>query len=178
VAGTVTVTVNRRGIEEILHGNGPGGHVHRYLGAKGRQVERLARRKAPKKSGKLAASIKAGPFIDTPRRVRINISVGVYYGIWQEKGTGVYAGKGPIRAKNSKYMRFKPDNALDAAGNVRLDRRGNRIGRRAGRGPSSGRGGYVYAKQVKGTPAKHFMRDALLEVCMEDPRLKARLVAR
>ena len=162
MAGRVAVTVNRAGIEQILHSDGPGGHVHRYLRAKGRATERVARRLAPRHTGKLRASIHTDPISDAPRRVRISVSVGVPYGIYQELGTGIYAGRGYIYPKRAKAFRFKPNQA-------RLDRRGNRVGRR---------GGYIFVKRIKGTPAVHFLANALSAVCGADPRLKLRFVRR
>lgn len=162
--GRTVVTVRRAGIEEILHGEGSGGHVHRYLRAKARETERIARRLAPKRSGALRASIQALQPIDRPRRVRISIVVGVRYGLFQELGTGVYAGRGRITAPTSKgksAYRFKPNSSA-------LDRRGNRIGRRAG---------FVVVKSYKGTPAVHYMARAL-ELTCADPRLRLRYVRR
>lgn len=159
---SVVVSVNRAAIAEILHGEGSGGHVHRFVRQKAREVRRVAKAKAPKRTGRLAASIDTSPVIDTPRRVRIRVGAGVRYGIWVEEGTGIYAGRGRIRT-TKKAMVF--------LGSQRA-RNGSRIGRR---GRNKGR---VFAKSVAGQRGQHYMRDALLEVCAVDPRLRARIVAR
>lgn len=158
------VTVRRAGIEEILHGEGSGGHVHRYLRAKARETQRHARRLSPKRTGALRASIRALEPVDAPRRVRISIVVGVRYGLYQELGTGVYAGRGPITAPTSRgklAYRFKPSNPA-------LARDGKRIGRR---------GGFITVRSYKGTPAIHYMATAL-ELTCADTRLRLRYVRR
>ncbi|MEU4675304.1 hypothetical protein AB0F91_47085 [Amycolatopsis sp. NPDC023774] len=60
------------------------------------------------------------------------------------RGTGVYVGRGPIRPRNAKFLVFKPKNM----GPVRAGGRGSR-------------GGYVFAKQVKGVPPSPYLLRAL-----------------
>lgn len=172
----VAVSVNMRGIEEILRGNGPGGHTNRYLRQKAREVERHAKRIAPVKTGRLRNSIEAGAVRPGPRRSTIRVSTNVIspkngapYGIYQELGTGIFVGRGFIYPVTARALK--------------LDQFGRRPGPRLRRGPDgrflsrlAPREEAGFYARVRGIPGHHYMAQALEIVCAADPRLDLRFV--
>jgi hypothetical protein len=116
----------------------------------GRRVHRLAQAYAPRESGRLASSlfVTAGT---TGAHVFADVGTFLPYGLYQHEGTGVYAGRGMIRARPGKVMRFRPGRAVGPL--------------RAGEShpPASARG-WVYARAVKGVPPNPFLVQALNDV--------------
>lgn len=141
MAHSVTVTLNHAEIASLLTDR---------AWQIGRRVHRFAQAHAPRETGRLAGSI----FVVvrySPGTVYAEIGTNVKYGLYQHEGTGIYAGRGYIRPKTGKYMRFKP-------------------GRPTGPLPqgvghkSRGARPWVYAKKVKGVPPNPFLTQALTDV--------------
>src|SRR5688572_17104741 len=143
MAVIVTVTLNRPEIYALLTDR-----VRRI----GNRVQNVARRRAPKDTGALAASLHTVVGA-APGFVFADIGSNLDYALWQHEGTGIYAGQGYIRPKRARVMRFKP---------------GRKIGPVRGSGKfSRGRrqtGGFVYAHKVKGTPPNPYLVSALFSV--------------
>lgn len=155
--GHVTVVLNKPAIENLLHG--PEGNVHRYAHQVGREGVAIARALAPKLSGRLAGSLDHH-LIDSARYVELRIGSDVPYANFQEMGTGVYHEPDPhpridarLVTANRKVFRFRPTSSK--LGPVLRDVRGARLGRR---------GGYVFARIIRGTPATAFLRRSLHEL--------------
>lgn len=138
---TVSVTLNRPEIATLLVGRA------RRIG---QAVRRGAARRAPKESGRLAGSL----FVVVgyvPGIVFAEIGTHLDYGLWQHEGTGIYAGRGMIRSKTGKVMRFKP---------------GRRVGPlpKGVSHPSRAARPWVFARAVKGLPPNPFLVQALNDV--------------
>jgi Bacteriophage HK97-gp10, putative tail-component len=136
---TVSVDLHHVEIANFLYA--PGSPVRRNWRNLGQKVQRVAIRKAPKDTGRMAASISVTVH-NVPSALIATIGTGVHYALWVHQGTGVYAGRGPIRPRTGKYLRFK----------VGPSPRGL-----ARRKPRS----VVYATEVAGQPAQPFLTDAL-----------------
>lgn len=93
-------------------------------------LEGEAKGNAPVNEGRLRGSIQTRP-ARPEENMRAVVGTNVNYAVFQEFGTGVFAGGSPIRPKNAKVLRFKTKG-----------------------------GAIVYARQVRGTRATHFMGKA------------------
>lgn len=116
----------------------------------GRRVQRFAQAFAPRESGKLASSI----FVvvgQLPHAVYADIGTQLNYGLYQHEGTGIYAGRGMIRARDGGVMRFRPGPSTGPL------RRGRRRRARSARP-------WVFASAVKGVPPNPFLVQALSAV--------------
>lgn len=125
-----TVVLHQGEINTLLRGRG--GQVVQHILTIGRRAEAIAKATAPRNTGALAASI--------THRVEVSaasVAVDVYsplkYAIYQELGTGIYAGRGMIKPKSGRFLVFTPKGSATV----------------------------VFARQVRGTPAKHFLEKAL-----------------
>jgi bacteriophage HK97-gp10 putative tail-component len=129
------VVLNDAEIDRLLYG--PSGPVVREVRKVSGRVQSVARANAPKDSGAMAGSIGVSVAADRSRqRVNGRIGTRVKYALYQERGTGIYppGGRGgPIRPRRAKRLRFIPKGGTD----------------------------FVFAKQVRGTPATHFLVRAL-----------------
>lgn len=125
----------------------PGGAVHREVSKHTRRVTNAAKMQAPTDTGKMRAQINGDVNIEG-KRVVGRVEAPSRYAYWQHEGTGVYAGKGPIRPKHANALVFRP-----------------KKGRPQGQGASGNKGPLVFAKQVKGTPPTPFLVNALNEAC-------------
>lgn len=106
------------------------------------KVLNAARRNAPVDTGRLRASI-AVEYTREAGRVVARVGSNLEYAIFQEEGTGVYGPRGrPITPVSAKVLRWVPK------------------GGARGRGKSR----YAFARSVRGTPAVHYLRDALNSV--------------
>jgi hypothetical protein len=94
-------------------------------------MSRKARGYAPIDNGALRDSLSSGVIYADPTAKEMFSSVGtnLRYGVYQEFGTGIYAGNPPIRPKRAKVLRWK----------------------------SKG-GKLIFAKQVKGSRPTKFMQ--------------------
>ncbi len=140
---TTSVELNRPEIYALL-----GNHVRRI----GQRVQNVARRRAPKNTGKMAATITV-VVGSAPGFVFADIGSFLSYAIWQHEGTGIYAGRGFIRPKRARFMKFKPGRPVGPL----------QGGGKFTRGASAP--GYVYARKVRGIPPSPFLTSALSDVC-------------
>jgi phage gpG-like protein len=116
------------------------GGVARDMLRRGLLVETQAKRNlggasGPKRidTGRLRSSTNTQLVVRDGRPIAV-VGTNVNYARWVHDGTGIYGPRGAmIRPKRRKYLRFRP----------------------------SGRGRYVYARQVKGMPGNPFLRAAL-----------------
>lgn len=122
--------MNEANVRALLQS--PVGPVVRTVERYTRRTANVARATAPADTGHLRASVTSGVH-NRGSSVVGRVSSSLDYAIYQEKGTGIYAGKGPIRPKKAKVLAFRPK------GSAKM----------------------VFAKEVKGTPATHFLEKAL-----------------
>lgn len=139
----VQVKLNPQEIKRQL--TGPGGAVALDLLKRGRRVQNAAQRLAPVDQGGLRASITT-EVRGSGEDLLVRVGTALKYGIYVEKGTGIYAGKGYITAKGGGLMRW-PNKNNSGSGN-----------RRYSGGKTSK---FVYAKKVKGQKAQPFLEPAL-----------------
>lgn len=124
---------------------GPDGLVWRDVYRRGNRVLNAARRLCPVDEGRLRSSLAV-----EMRSVRgapaARIGSNLPYAIFVHEGTGIYAGRGPIKPVRAKVLRWAGKN--NSGG-----------GRRRYRGGATA--GYVFARQSKGSPGRPFLRNAL-----------------
>lgn len=137
----VDVDMNHANIRALL--TSPAGPVVRDVEKYTRTTANLAKAKAPTDNGALRASITSSVSIRGEKIVG-RVSSPLDYARYQELGTGVYAGKGPIRPKKGKFLVFRPKKP------------GPQV-----RGGKGGKKGLVFATEVKGTPPTHFLEESL-----------------
>jgi len=117
-----------------LSGSDP--NVVAIVADRAKRVAEEARRRAPRDTGALANSITAR----VTRRGSVSVgtvSVGAPYGRYVHDGTGIYGRRGAmIRPRRAQFLSW-------------VDR---------------GTGNRVYARQVRGVPARPFLTDALAAV--------------
>lgn len=142
MAYTVSVDLNRTEIYALLTERA------RRIG---NRVQNVARRRAPKDTGQLAASIHVIVGA-APGFVFADIGTGLDYGLWQHEGTGIYGSGRPIRARSGGVMRFKAGRAIGPV------QGGGKF--RRGRAASP----WVYARTVRGTPGTPYLVSALTDV--------------
>ena len=122
----------------------------------GNNVQRGAQRRAPKRTGRLAASLYVQVLL-MPGMVIAVVGTPLAYGEYQHEGTGIYGPTGrPIRARSGRVMRFvpgRPRGPVTGGGNFVSARGRVRAGRRSG--------GLVYAREVRGVPGQPYLVDAL-----------------
>lgn len=147
----VRITYNSSELRQLLSGsNGP---VAQDLRRRANAVLRRARELVPKGgTGNLKRSLAVEMSTVAGNPVaKVGSRGNVKYAIWQHEGTGIYAGRGLIRPKRAKALRWPGVNNQyrSTGGNRRY---------------SGGRtGGYVYAKYAKGVPPTPYLTDALPE---------------
>lgn len=103
---------------------------------RGNRVLNAARRNVSVDSARLKGSLK----MEVVRRARgpvARIGSNLKYAMYEEKGTGIYAGRGYITPKSGKYLRWPA---------------------KSGRGSTSG---YVFAKRIRGRKGTRFLTRAL-----------------
>lgn len=139
----VRIDVNSAAVQHLL--SSPAGEVPRAINRYTRRTANGARSRAPVDNGKLRASI-GEDVTAVPGRIVGRVSTPLDYGLYQHEGTGIYGPTGqPIRPKKSGgVLVFKPK----GRGPMRAGQRG-------------GRGGLVFAKEVKGVPPNPYLVDAL-----------------
>lgn len=128
----VNLQINNAAVRALL--TDPRGGIADDLLRRGHNVEALAKKFAPSRTGKLRASI-------TTKLVKFNGNLAVLvgsnlnYAMYQHEGTGIYGPHGtPIVPVHAKFLRFQP----------------------------TGSKGFVYAKEVRGTPPTFFLKRALV----------------
>lgn len=135
------VKINHAEMQAFLEG--PASPIMRDVEKYTRRTETAAKRKAPVDDGTLRASVQS-TLDATGGRIVGTVYSPLKYAIYQELGTGVYAGNGPIKPKSGKYLVFQVK---------------QRHPQKAGR--KGGKGNLVFAREVKGTPPTHFLENAL-----------------
>ena len=110
------------------------GPVSADLKRRGQLVLAKARQLAPVRTGKLRASLQMR-FVYVGGAPQVQIGSELPYAVYQEMGTGIYAGRGYIYPTRAKYLVFKPK------GSSKL----------------------VFARRVRGTPALHFLERSIQE---------------
>lgn len=125
----------------------------------GNKVQGVARRRAPRKTGKMAASIHV-TVLASPGFVYADITAGTTYAVWRHEGTGVFAGRPPLTPKRGRYMRFQRTRNIGPL----LPQGGFRRGPRK---PSA----VVYARSVRGQPGSPFLVSAITDVCGADANI-------
>ena len=105
-------------------------------------AERLAKAAAPVQYGQLRGSITTQTPIVSADNIEARVGTNVKYAPYQEFGTGIYAGKGMIVPKRAKVLAWQ------------------------------GKGGWIFARAVKGVKGKFFFRESRAAVL---PELNAQL---
>ncbi len=147
-----TVTVNLHHPEIIAFLYAPGSPMRRNVRVLGEKVARVGARRAPRDTGRLAASVHVLDVgIRAPGKIYADVGSRVNYALWRHEGTGIYAGRGRIRPKHAKVMRFHPGRPMGPL------RQGQSYPPRAQRG-------IVYARSVKGMPGSPYLVSALTDV--------------
>jgi hypothetical protein len=96
------------------------------------RYQATARERAPIDKGQLRSSIQIQPMTRTANRIEGSVGTGLKYAIWQEAGTGIYGPtRTPIRPRRAKVLAFT-------------------VG-----------GKQVFARQVRGSRPRWFMRGSL-----------------
>lgn len=142
MAYTVDVDINRAEVYALLEDR---------AGRIGNRVAGVARRRAPKTTGRMAASI-ITVASTAPGFAYADVGSPLKYAIWAHEGTGIYAGRGPIRPTHSRVLRFRPGRSV---GPIRPQGRFHR---------GASRTGVVYAASVRGQVGSPFLTSALVAV--------------
>jgi hypothetical protein len=137
VAVSVRVDLHQAALFQFKYG--PGGPIVRAASRWSQEVRAIATVIAPKDTGHLAGS--SSVTVKThPGFVVGEISFQARHALWVHEGTGIYGPRGrPIRPRVGKVMRFAAPPRL--------------------RGAS--KGGFVYARSVRGQRARPFLLTAL-----------------
>jgi len=143
----ITVVYDRTEIRSLL--TSPQGPVWRDIQRRSRNVQNLARRKAPADTGTLKRSI------ITSMEERDGFPVGVVssnleYALYVHEGTGIYGPRGQvIRPRTAKVLRWPQiNNNYKQTGGPRRYKGGRTAA-------------YSYARFVRGVRPRPFLRDAL-----------------
>ncbi len=110
------------------------------------RVLNKARRLCPVDEGRLRASLAYELRLDTNGDLVGRVGTNLDYAVFVHEGTGIYAGRGPIKPKKGKYLSWPVKNNSGQGG------------RRYKAGATQR---YAFAKQVKGQPGQPFLRNAL-----------------
>lgn len=157
MAYTVDVDLNHAEIQRFLYTRT--GPMVRNAERLGHRVQRVARRRVDSDSGKLAASIRV-EVGTAPGFIWASVGTPLEYGIWHHEGTGVYAGRGYIRARRARVMRFKPGKTPKPM--------------TSGYRPAAVDGRpYVYRERVKGQPPNRYLTSALWDVLGAFARIRS-----
>ena len=145
MAYTVDVDLNHAEIQRFLYTRaGPMVYNAERLG---RRVQRVAQRRVDSDTGKLASSIHV--VVGTaPGFIWASIGSSLEHAIWHHDGTGVYAGRGWIRPRRARVMRFKRGKT------PKPSTHGYRPAAVDGRP-------YVYREKVRGQPPNPYLTSAL-----------------
>ena len=137
----VEVRMRQHNIRALL--TDPSEQIPRRMHTYTRRTANNARKNAPVDTGHMRASVRSEV---TTRGLVITGRVWspLEYAKYQEMGTGVYAGNGPI--KGNPYLAFKPKKGGPA-------RKGQKLSKK----------GLVVVTEVKGTPPTHWLSDALAD---------------
>lgn len=141
---TASVRVDQGQLRAIL--TSPSGPVYRDTHRRGQRVLNAARRGAPVDEGRLRASLTLEMRRQADGAPLARIGSNLEYAIYVHEGTGVYAGRGPIRPRSGRFLRWPVKN-------------NSGVGARRYRGGRTAR--YAFARQVRGVKGRPFLRNAL-----------------
>lgn len=137
----VTVKLNRAGLQQLLAS--PNGLVAADMAARCRRVVNRAKVLCPVDRGRLRSSI-TFEIVAGGGTIRGRVGTNVSYALAVHDGTGIYGPKGrPIRPVNKSILRFPVRGMTSAATRSQT--------------PT----GFVFAREVKGSPPRPFLRNAL-----------------
>lgn len=152
MAHTVTVRLHHNEINLLL--------LNRARSV-GNKVQRVAQRRAPVKTGRLATSIHVVAAMVPGIAAFADIGTFLRYGYWQHEGTGIYGPTGqPIRPKRASVMVFRTGRGVGPLGGGGKFERGH---------PNSG---VVFARSVKGIQPLPFLTSSLISVVGTSARIK------
>jgi hypothetical protein len=145
----VHVHIDQRALQEFL--TGPAGPVVQHMEELGRAVENEAKRRCPVDEGRLRASLQHTVSVEGTRVVA-RVGSDLEYAAYVHHGTGIY---GP------RHALIYPVSARVLSWVPRTGGQGSRVGRgRKGKGET----GRVFARYVRGMPARPFLVEALQAV--------------
>jgi len=133
--GRSRLVVDTAARNQLLYGRG--GAVYSYIQDLGNDIQRRAKMKAPVDKGPLRSSIRSKVQVNRGQhRVSALVGSNLFYAIYQELGTGIYGPAGrPIVPTSAPFLVFRPKGASYL----------------------------VRARSVRGSPARHYLREALRE---------------
>jgi hypothetical protein len=140
----VNLRINDAELKRLM--SGPSGPVYRDIVRRTNSVLNAARRNCPVDEGRLRSSL-AQETRATSSAVIGRVGTNVKYALYVHEGTGIYAGKGPIRPKSARMLAWPVKNN-SGGGGVRRYKAGATAQ-------------YAFAKQVKGVRGRPFLRNAL-----------------
>jgi hypothetical protein len=153
-----TFRVNQAVVDELLRGRS--GPVVRHIQDICDAVTAEAARNVKRDTGALAASIE--PTVNVYGKIVVGrVGTPLEYARYLHEGTGIYGPKGtPIRPVTAKVLRFKPGRMI-----------GPLPKGQAGSSPEN-RGGWVFARSVKGIPPHPFLVEAFERACPYPVRVR------
>jgi hypothetical protein len=153
-----TFRVNQAVVDELLRGRS--GPVVRHIQDICDAVTAEAARNVKRDTGALAASIE--PTVNVYGKIVVGrVGTPLEYARYLHEGTGIYGPKGTrIRPVTAKVLRFKPGRMI-----------GPLPKGQAGSSPEN-RGGWVFARSVKGIPPHPFLVEAFERACPYPVRVR------
>lgn len=152
-----TFRVNQAVVDELLRGRS--GPVVQHIQDICDAVTAEAARNVKRDTGALAASIE--PTVNVYGKLVVGrVGTPLEYARYLHEGTGIYGPKHtPIRPVSAKALRFKPGRMI-----------GPLPAGKAGTSPEN-RGGWIFARSVKGVPPHPFLVEAFERACPYPVRL-------
>jgi hypothetical protein len=146
-----TFRVNQAAVDALLRGRS--GPVVRHITEITEAIRSEAARNVKKDTGALAASLSATVNVHS-RLVVGRVGSPLNYAEWIHQGSGIYGPRHtPIVPVSAKALRFKPGRMI-----------GPLPSGQSGSSPED-RGGWIFAKSVKGVPPHPFLVEAFERVC-------------
>lgn len=126
----MAVRLRQEGVRQLVERD-----VASFVAKLGKRIALRATRGAPRDTGRLSSSIKAGRVATKGLKASVKVSTETGYGLYPEIGTGVFGPTGrPIRPKKAPFLVFQP----------------------------RGLGHVIRVRSVRGQPGQHYMRQALI----------------
>jgi hypothetical protein len=153
-----TFRINQAVVDELLRGGS--GPVVRHIDDITQAVRNEAVRNVKRDTGALAASIE--PTVNVYGKLVVGrVGTPLFYARYLHEGTGIYGPKHtPIRPVTAKALRFKPGRMI-----------GPLPAGQSGTSPED-RGGFVFARSVKGVPPHPFLVEAFERACPYPVRVR------
>lgn len=147
-----TFRINQAVVDELLRGRS--GPVVRHVTDICDAVRAEAARNVRRDTGALAASLESTVNVYSGRLVVGRVGSSLHYARYMHEGTGIYGPRhAPIYPLWTKALRFKPGRMI---GPLPAGKRGS--------SPEK-RGGWVFARSVKGVPPHPFLVEAFERAC-------------